>query len=61
MTINVDIGNAKIAGLTEDLELKDDQFDWLLTAFYITYILFEWMILLYVSNFEQHYRFGGVA
>ena len=40
------IGNAKIAGLTEDLKLHDDQFDWLLTAFYITYIGFEWMIMM---------------
>ncbi|KAI9725228.1 MAG: hypothetical protein M1828_003409 [Chrysothrix sp. TS-e1954] len=41
------IGNAKIAGLSRDLQLSDSQFEWLLTAFYITYILFEWMILLY--------------
>ncbi|KAK5165135.1 uncharacterized protein LTR77_009232 [Saxophila tyrrhenica] len=39
------IGNAKVAGLTEDLHLSNDQFEWLLTAFYITYILFEWMTL----------------
>lgn len=39
------IGNAKVAGLTEDLRMSDDQFEWLLTAFYITYILFEWMTL----------------
>lgn len=41
------IGNAKIAGLTEDLKLSDDQYEWLLTAFYISYILFEWMTLCY--------------
>ncbi|KAL4807703.1 major facilitator superfamily domain-containing protein [Aspergillus unguis] len=41
------IGNAKIAGLTEDLHLSSSQYEWLLTAFYITYILFEWMTLLY--------------
>ncbi|KAK3721072.1 hypothetical protein LTR37_003362 [Vermiconidia calcicola] len=39
------IGNAKIAGLTDDLDLSDNQYDWLLTTFYITYILFEWMTL----------------
>ena len=43
---SADIGNAKIAGLSRDLKLSDSQFEWLLTAFYITYILFEWMILL---------------
>ena len=42
-----DIGNAKIAGLKEDLQLSSPQYEWLLTAFYITYILFEWMTLMY--------------
>ncbi|EXJ55831.1 hypothetical protein A1O7_08762 [Cladophialophora yegresii CBS 114405] len=41
------IGNARIAGLERDLSLSSSQYDWLLTAFYITYIGFEWMILLY--------------
>lgn len=41
------IGNARIAGLEKDLSLSSGQYDWLLTAFYITYIGFEWMILLY--------------
>jgi len=41
------IGNARIAGLEQDLSLSSAQYDWLLTAFYITYIAFEWMILLY--------------
>ncbi|KAJ6099074.1 hypothetical protein N7467_000609 [Penicillium canescens] len=41
------IGNAKIAGLQEDLQLSPSQYEWLLTAFYITYILFEWMTLMY--------------
>ncbi|KAI7548947.1 MFS general substrate transporter [Hortaea werneckii] len=41
------IGNAKIAGLVEDLKLDDDQYEWLLTAFYVAYILFEWMTLCY--------------
>ncbi|KAH1516352.1 hypothetical protein KXX06_002983 [Aspergillus fumigatus] len=42
-----DIGNAKIAGLMDDLRLSSSQYEWLLTAFYITYILFEWMTLMY--------------
>jgi MFS family permease len=41
------IGNAKIAGLTDDLNLSDSQYEWLLTAFYIMYILFEWMTVMY--------------
>lgn len=44
---NTDIGNAKIAGLDQDLHLSSSQYEWVLTAFYITYILFEWMTLMY--------------
>jgi MFS family permease len=43
----IDIGNAKIAGLEQDLHLTSSQYEWLLTAFYITYIVFEWMTLMY--------------
>lgn len=42
-----DIGNAKIAGLSADLKLDSSQYEWILRAFYITYIAFEWMTLLY--------------
>ncbi|KAF1838097.1 MFS general substrate transporter [Decorospora gaudefroyi] len=41
------IGNARIAGLADDLKLSSTQYSWLLWAFYITYILFEWMTLMY--------------
>lgn len=41
-----DIGNAKIAGLLKDLKLTDNQYEWLLTAFYAMYISFQWMTLL---------------
>ncbi|KAK7204871.1 major facilitator superfamily domain-containing protein [Myxozyma melibiosi] len=37
------IGNARIAGLQDSLNMSSNQFDWLLTAFYISYILFEWV------------------
>jgi hypothetical protein len=47
------IGNARIAGLERDLWLSSEQYEWLLTAFYISYILFEWMALLYVSTFYR--------
>lgn len=46
MFCQLDIGNAKIAGLPEDLGLQEGQFEWLLTGFYVTYIAFEWMVLL---------------
>ncbi|GAB1320005.1 High-affinity nicotinic acid transporter [Madurella fahalii] len=35
------IGNAKIEGLQEDLQLTDDQYNWCLTAFFFTYAAFE--------------------
>jgi MFS family permease len=38
---------ARIAGLETDLKLSSSQYEWLLTSFYITYIIFEWMALLY--------------
>ncbi|KAF2121440.1 SacI homology domain-containing protein [Lophiotrema nucula] len=41
------IGNARIAGLARDLKLNSDQYEWLLWAFYISYIAFEWMTLMY--------------
>lgn len=50
--IRKDIGNARIAGLADDLDLTPSQYRWLLFAFYITYILFEWMTLMYVWPFE---------
>ncbi|KAL6719088.1 hypothetical protein ACLMJK_003323 [Lecanora helva] len=41
------IGNARIAGLSDDLHLSSYQYEWLLRIFYISYILFEWMTLLW--------------
>lgn len=35
------IGNAKVAGLPEDLKLKGDQFNIIASVFYVTFILFE--------------------
>ncbi|KAF7562479.1 hypothetical protein G7046_g1657 [Stylonectria norvegica] len=44
------IGNARIAGMDEDLQTdppRDDWYQWSLTAFYMSYIAFEWMSLLW--------------
>ena len=41
------IGNAEIAGMEKDLHLRGDQYDWLLTVFYITYIIFEFSLLIW--------------
>jgi MFS family permease len=45
-----DIGNARIAGMDDDLQSippRPDWYEWALTAFYIAYISFEWMSLLW--------------
>jgi len=39
--------NAKIAGMQTDLHLSSDAYQWLLTIFYISYILFEWFALMW--------------
>ena len=40
------IGNAAIAGMTHDLHLGGgDRYEWLLTIFYITYIVFDFSLL----------------
>ncbi|KAF1985408.1 MFS general substrate transporter [Aulographum hederae CBS 113979] len=41
------IGNARIAGMTEDLNLDSDAYDWLLTIFYISYIVFEFQAMMW--------------
>ncbi|KAK0533143.1 hypothetical protein OC835_003110 [Tilletia horrida] len=40
------IGNAKVQ-LVPDLGFSDSQFQWLLTIFYIAYILFQWCMIFY--------------
>ncbi|OAP61965.1 retrograde regulation protein 2 [Fonsecaea erecta] len=35
------IGNARIAGMEDDLDLTGNRYDWLLTIFYISYIVFQ--------------------
>ena len=39
------IGNAKIAGMQKDLHLSSNGYSWLLTIFYITYVVFEFSLL----------------
>ncbi|KAJ2904464.1 MFS general substrate transporter [Zalerion maritima] len=44
------IGNARIAGMEDDLQTdppKKDWYEWALSAFYISYIAFEWMSILW--------------
>jgi len=41
------IGNARIAGMSNDLHLVGNDYQWLLTIFYITYIIFEFQTLMW--------------
>ncbi|KAF2670893.1 MFS general substrate transporter [Microthyrium microscopicum] len=41
------IGNANVAGLSTSLHMDDAQYQWLLTIFYISYIVFEWLPLMW--------------
>jgi hypothetical protein len=47
------IGNAKIAGMAKALDLNADRYSWLLTIFYISYILFQWQVLCW-KRFPPH-------
>ncbi|SPQ23781.1 b24b1fd7-fde2-4f5a-9ec6-22fcc66919cf [Thermothielavioides terrestris] len=44
------IGNARVAGMDDDLQSvppRDDWYEWSLGAFYLAYIVFEWMSMLW--------------
>ena len=41
------IGNANTAGMSSDLDIDDNQYQWLLTVLYLGYILFNWQTIFY--------------
>jgi hypothetical protein len=41
------IGNARIAGMADDLHLTSSDYDWLLTIFYISYICFTFLAMMW--------------
>ncbi|KAF2098775.1 MFS general substrate transporter [Rhizodiscina lignyota] len=41
------IGNANTAGMSKDLHLSDNQYQWLLTVLYLGYMLFDWQTVFY--------------
>lgn len=41
------IRNAKIAGMQEALELDSKSYNWFLTIFYISYVVFEWLAFMW--------------
>ena len=48
------ISSAKIAGMTDDLKLVGSDYQWLLTIFYITYIIFEFQTLMWRIVLPQY-------
>ncbi|KAL9050499.1 MAG: hypothetical protein Q9162_006606 [Coniocarpon cinnabarinum] len=47
------LGNAKLAGLTKDIDLEGNRYNWLGTVFYIAYILFQWTTIGW-KQFKAH-------
>lgn len=41
------IGNARIAGMADDLGLDTNRYNWLLNMFYISYVIAEFSVLLW--------------
>ncbi|KAI5294414.1 hypothetical protein KEM55_006624 [Ascosphaera atra] len=41
------IGNAKIAGLEQDMNLNTNTYNWLLNLFYISYVVFEFLAFMW--------------
>lgn len=54
------IGNAEAAGMSEDLGMSGAQYQWLLTIFYIGYIVFEWLGLMW-KIFPPHIWASAVS
>lgn len=41
------IGNAYTAGMGSDWGITSNQYSWVVTAYYLTYIVFQWFVLLW--------------
>ncbi|EMC93083.1 hypothetical protein BAUCODRAFT_77488 [Baudoinia panamericana UAMH 10762] len=54
------LGNAKLAGLTKDINLAGLRYNWLGTVFYIAYILSQWLCMGW-KQFKPHYWCAGVV
>jgi MFS family permease len=49
------IGNANTAGMSKDLGMSDDQYRWVLSIFYMSYIVFQFMTLLWKVFSPRYY------
>ncbi|KAL4973975.1 major facilitator superfamily domain-containing protein [Aspergillus desertorum] len=54
------IGNAKAAGLDKDQGISDSQWAWVLNAFYLCYVLFEWTTVFW-KLFPAHIYITGLC
>ncbi|CAN9460502.1 unnamed protein product [Alternaria alternata] len=52
------IGNARIAGMEDDLGLSSPQYQWLLTIFYISYIVFGFLAIILANTFAGALAYG---
>lgn len=51
------LGNAKLAQMSQDIDISGNRYNWLGTIFYIAYILFQWTSMGW-KQFKPHY-FGA--
>lgn len=54
------LGNAKLAGMTKDIDLGGNHYDLLGTIFYIAYILFQWLNIGW-KQFKPHHWAAAVV
>ncbi|KUI68434.1 hypothetical protein VM1G_03960 [Cytospora mali] len=66
LTPRIDIGNAYVAGMDDDLLQRTntnggpDYYEWALSSFYVAYIAFEWMSLLW-NHIPAHIYISAVV
>ncbi|KAB5515133.1 major facilitator superfamily transporter [Coniochaeta sp. 2T2.1] len=54
------IGNAQTAGMGSDLKFDDPHYQWLLTIFYIPYIVLEWLAMMWKIVPPHIWAFGTI-
>lgn len=52
------IGNAKLGGLMEDLNMSKDQYQWALSIFYFSYVIFDLPSNIIMRRWRPSYWLG---
>lgn len=60
MLIGSSIGNAKVAGMADDLKLSSNEYSLALVVFFISYVIFEIPSNLFLSKTRPSYYLSGV-